>query len=162
MPLHQWVAVSGAMRLISKPSEPDLLLECTSPGPLSQTQSSVLHWEESCSPLGKGEALGVKSAPERDSARGPSAMDKGDERRLKKRWRTVLKGQIMLNNRSSVLDCTVKNLSDIGANLVFADVSLLPQDFELDIPSRNLRVQARLIWSRGATHGVMFVHPDAD
>jgi hypothetical protein len=89
-------------------------------------------------------------------------MAEGDERRLKKRWRTVLKGQIMLNNRSSVLDCTVKNLSDIGANLVFADVSLLPQDFELDIPSRNLRVQARLIWSRGATHGVMFVHPDAD
>ena len=37
-------------------------------------------------------------------------MDEGDERRLKKRWRTVLKGQIMLNNRSSVLDCTVKNL----------------------------------------------------
>ena len=89
-------------------------------------------------------------------------MDEGHERRLKKRWRTVLKGQIMLNNRSSVLDCTVKNLSDIGANLVFADVSLLPQAFELDIPSRNLRVQARLIWSRGATHGVMFVHPDAD
>ena len=88
-------------------------------------------------------------------------MDEGDERRLKKRWRTVLKGQIMLNNRSSVLDCTVKNLSDIGANLVFADVSLLPQDFELDIPSRNLRVRARLIWSRGATHGVMFVHPKA-
>lgn len=88
-------------------------------------------------------------------------MDEGHERRLKKRWRTVLKGQIMLNNRSSVLDCTVKNLSDIGANLVFADVSLLPQDFELDIPSRNLRVQARLIWSRGATDGVMVVHPKA-
>jgi hypothetical protein len=88
-------------------------------------------------------------------------MDKGDERRLKKRWRTVLKGQVVLNNRSSVLDCSVRNLSDIGANLVFADVFLLPQDFELEIPSRNLRVQARLIWSRGATHGVMFVQPEA-
>ena len=88
-------------------------------------------------------------------------MDEGDERRLKKRWRTVLKGQIMLNNRSSVLDCTVKNLPDIRAKLVFADVSLLPQNFELDIPSRNLRVQARLIWSRGAIHSVMFVHPKA-
>lgn len=89
-------------------------------------------------------------------------MDEGDERRLKKRWRTVLKGQIMLNNRSSVLDCTVKNLSDIGANLVFADVSLLPQAIELDVPSRNLRVQARLICCRGATHVVMFVYPDAE
>ena len=88
-------------------------------------------------------------------------MDESEERRLKKRWRTVLKGQVMLNNGSSVLDCTVKNLPDIGANLVFADASLLPQDFELDIPSRNLRVQARLIWSRGATHGVMFVPPEA-
>jgi PilZ domain-containing protein len=88
-------------------------------------------------------------------------MDKGDERRLRKRWRTVLKGQVVLNNRSSVLDCSVRNPSDIGANLVFADVFLLPQDFELEISSRNLRVQARLIWSRGPTHGVMFVHPEA-
>jgi PilZ domain len=88
-------------------------------------------------------------------------MDESDERRLKKRWRTVLKGQVVLNSSSSVLDCSVRNLSDLGANLVFANVSLLPQDFELDIPSRNLRVQARLVWSRGATHGVMFVHSEA-
>ena len=88
-------------------------------------------------------------------------MEEGNERRLKKRWRTVSKGQVVFNNRSSVMDCSVKNLSDIGANLVFPDVSLLPQDFELDIPSRNLRVQARLIWSQGATHGVMFVPPEA-
>ncbi len=79
---------------------------------------------------------------------------------LKRRF-TVLRGQVLFNNRSSVLDCTIKNLSDIGAKLVFADVATLPQDFELSIPSKSLQVQVRLIWSRGATHGVMFSHPES-
>ncbi len=79
-----------------------------------------------------------------------------EERRSSRRWRATLKGRIVFNNRFSVLDCTVRDLSDTGAGISFADVSAIPPEFELEIPNRGLRVQGRLIWSRGANHGVMF------
>ncbi len=87
---------------------------------------------------------------------GPIVTEQS-ERRSKRRWRTVLKGRVVFNNRSSAFDCTIQNLSDIGALLTFADVSSPPRDFELEIPSKNLRVPARLIWSRGKNHGISFV-----
>ncbi len=82
-------------------------------------------------------------------------MDEKDNRSSQRR-RTVLTGRVVFNNRSSVLDCTVRDLSETGARISFA-VSELPPEFELEIPNKGQRVQARLMWSRGATHGVMFV-----
>jgi hypothetical protein len=83
-------------------------------------------------------------------------MDEDDDRRSSKRRRTVLRGRVVFNNRSSVLDCTVRDLSDTGAQLTLADVSALPPEFELEIPGKSLQVQARLMWSRGRNHGVRF------
>ncbi len=83
-------------------------------------------------------------------------MNEKDNRSSQRR-RTVLTGRVVFNNRSSVLDCTVRDLSETGARISFAAVSELPPEFELEIPNKGQRVQARLMWSRGATHGVMFV-----
>jgi hypothetical protein len=83
-------------------------------------------------------------------------MNEEEGRRARPRNRTVLKGQVVFNNRASALDCTVRDLSDTGARVTFADVSIPPPEFELEIPSKGLRVHARLVWSRGATHGVAF------
>jgi hypothetical protein len=83
-------------------------------------------------------------------------MDETDKRASNRR-RTVLKARMLFNNRSSVLDCTVRDLSDTGAQLTLADVSALPPDFELEIPSKDVLVQARVMWSRGKNHGVKFV-----
>jgi hypothetical protein len=85
------------------------------------------------------------------------AMDKDDDRRSSKRRRTVLKGRVVFNNRASVLDCTVRDLSDTGAQITLADVSTLPLDFELDIPSKGVLVLARVMWSRGKNHGIRIV-----
>jgi hypothetical protein len=79
------------------------------------------------------------------------------ENRSSQRWRTVLKGQIVFNNRAAVLACSVQDLSDIGARICLTDACELPPEFELEIPSRGLRVLARRIWSRGANHGAMFL-----
>ena len=78
------------------------------------------------------------------------------ERRSSKRWGAYFKARIVFNNRSLVIDCTVRNLSDTGAGISFADISPIPPEFELEIPNRGLRVQSRVMWSRGANHGVMF------
>lgn len=80
-----------------------------------------------------------------------------NERRSSKRWRSLLSGQIMSTDRSSHIECTVRDLSDTGAQICLVDSSELPPEFELTIPSRGLRVQSRLTWSRGADHGVVFL-----
>jgi hypothetical protein len=80
-----------------------------------------------------------------------------DERRSSKRWQTVLKGRVLFNNRNSVFDCTIRDLSETGARIYFADVSAIPSEFELEIPSRGIRVQSFLMWSRGANHGIRFL-----
>ena len=79
------------------------------------------------------------------------------EKRSSNRWHTVLKGQVVFNNRSSVLTCTVRDLSEIGARLCFTNTFELPPEFDLEIPSRGLRLPARLVWSREANHSVMFL-----
>jgi hypothetical protein len=79
------------------------------------------------------------------------------ENRSKKRWHTVLKGQVVFNNSSSVLDCTVHDLSELGARICFTEAVEVPPEFELEIPSRGLRLPARLVWSREANHGVIFL-----
>ncbi len=81
----------------------------------------------------------------------------GTDKRASKRRRTVLKGRVLFNNRASVFDCSVRDLSETGARLTLADVSALPADFELEIPSKDLRVRVRVMWSRGTNHGVRFV-----
>ena len=79
------------------------------------------------------------------------------ENRSSRRWRTVLKGQVVFNNQGSVIGCTVRDLSETGAQIHCADVSALPEEFTLEIPSKDLRLQARVMWSRGGKHGIMFV-----
>ncbi len=49
--------------------------------------------------------------------------------------RTVLKGQIVSNNQPSLIEWTVRDLSDTGAKICFVDPCELPSEFELEIPS---------------------------
>jgi hypothetical protein len=78
------------------------------------------------------------------------------ERRSSKRWGAYLKARIVFNNRSSVLDCTVRDLSDTGAGISFAGVCAIPTEFEIEIPAWGFRAHACPMWSRGTNHGVMF------
>ena len=80
-----------------------------------------------------------------------------NERRSSKRWHTVLTAQIESPETVLPSTCIVRDLSDTGARLYITETSFLAPEFELDIPSRRVRVRARLVWSRGANHGVMFL-----
>jgi hypothetical protein len=79
------------------------------------------------------------------------------ERRSAKRWHTVLAARITPNSRSKSIECIVRDLSDTGARVYFANTSEMPSEFELEIPSRGLKAQSCLMWSRGANHGIMFL-----
>ena len=79
------------------------------------------------------------------------------DQRNSRRTRSLLNGRIIFNNRSSVIDCTIRDVSETGARIVFAHPVQIPPGFELDIPKRGPAVRARVIWSNGNEHGVSFV-----
>ena len=69
----------------------------------------------------------AKERPSFPVGQGDLAMDEHDDQRSSKRRRTVLTGKVLFNNRASVFDCTVRDLSDTGARITLADVSVLPR-----------------------------------
>jgi len=79
------------------------------------------------------------------------------DQRSSQRKRTILDGRIIFNNRSSVISCTVRDLSETGARIAFGHVISIPLEFEMEVPKRGLSVTARVMWSNGNEHGVMFI-----
>lgn len=77
-----------------------------------------------------------------------------DEHRRDLRLRTLKSGKIVFNKKSSVLDCTIRNLSQSGACLQFADPTGIPETFELlvDGVSRTCEIS----WRSGTRIGVIF------
>lgn len=80
-----------------------------------------------------------------------------EQRRASTRSRTLLEGQIIFDNRLSRVECTVRDISETGARIVFANPARIPPEFELRIPKKKLVRQARVMWYDGQNYGVMFV-----
>lgn len=72
------------------------------------------------------------------------------------RVRTFLKGVVWYDNRHVSIDCTVRDLSDTGARLVFATQVTVPEMFELNIPQRQRTLNARVRRRDGLELGVSF------
>jgi hypothetical protein len=53
------------------------------------------------------------------------------ERRTAPRHRTLKAGKIVLHQGASVLDCTIRNLSAVGAALSVPNAATVPAEFEL-------------------------------
>lgn len=82
-------------------------------------------------------------------------------RRAHPRTRTLLEGRIVFNNRFSLIDCVVRDLSEGGARIEFPTPFEPPPTFELEVPKKNLRIWARRAWSSGKQHGLAFFEPSA-
>jgi len=80
-----------------------------------------------------------------------------NKRRSSNRVRTLLVARIVFNNRFSLIECTVRNLSETGARIAFSHPVEIPPEFELEIPSRKISVRAKVVWSNGKEHGVTFI-----
>lgn len=82
------------------------------------------------------------------------------ERRQEQRRRTYLGGQVAFNNRWSTMSCVVRNLSEHGARLDFADPAFIPDDVDLIIPLRGDSRRARVVWREQRAVGVTFAMPE--
>jgi PilZ domain len=69
----------------------------------------------------------------------------------------VLKGaKIVTMNQWSVIDCTVRDLSETGAKLVCGDPIAVPNEFRFLLPTENTIRTAKVVWRRETLIGVEF------
>ncbi len=78
------------------------------------------------------------------------------QRRSNERVQTFLEGRVVLDDRSSFIECAVWDISDTGARIGFLQPAEVPLEFELQIPQEGAAAQVRLVWSTGKEHGVAF------
>jgi len=84
-----------------------------------------------------------------------------DERRVR-RERTFLPARISFGESGTLsTQCTVTQLSPMGARLAVPASLTLPDRFELSIPQRGATYRARLVWRKGDQGGVEFEAPEA-
>jgi hypothetical protein len=79
-----------------------------------------------------------------------------DKRRASPRKRTLKTGRIVFNNKRSVIDCTVRNVSAGGALLAVQSLIGIPDSFDLMIDSDTTTHPARVMWKRDGQLGVKF------
>src|ERR1700733_112166 len=95
----------------------------------------------------------------------PCAVPKRDlkmkEQRRRERRRTYLAGRIVFNQRSSTMDCLVRNLSRNGAMLEFSEPVIPRHEIDLCILSRAESLRARIVWRNGGRIGVSTEPPES-
>src|SRR5215510_10837402 len=86
------------------------------------------------------------------------------ERRRIARQKSFLRGMIYFNNRRSVSDCLIRDISPYGARLIFSDTVTTPDLLDLYIPQKEQTLRSQVIWRVGHEVGVAFpqaIHPEA-
>jgi hypothetical protein len=77
-----------------------------------------------------------------------------EERRTRFRQRVFKAGTIEFDG--SGIECTVRNISEIGAGLEVASLSGIPHEITLNIPTRGGRHHGHVVWRQERRMGVAF------
>ena len=78
------------------------------------------------------------------------------ERRRIARQKSFLRGMVYFNNRRSVADCLIRDISPFGARLIFSDTITTPDTMDLYIPQKEQTLRSHVIWRVGHEVGVAF------
>ena len=78
------------------------------------------------------------------------------ESRAEHRSRTLKRGQVRIDGGKSLIDCTIRDLTETGAKLRFETVFPLPAQFELFIVDAKAIWPARSAWQKANEAGVEF------
>jgi hypothetical protein len=88
----------------------------------------------------------------------PVGSQAGSEHRRLRRQRTLKAAKVVLTDWTTI-DCTIRDLNEGGARLVFGDAFTLPGTFRLLTVSTNTIAPVELRWQRGKEAGVAFAGP---
>ena len=83
------------------------------------------------------------------------------ERRNAARNRSFLRGCLYFNKRRSAVDCLIRDISDVGARVVFSDTVAVPDAVELYIPQKEQTLRAHVQWRHGEELGLAFIDAGA-
>jgi hypothetical protein len=78
------------------------------------------------------------------------------EHRRQPRSRTLKAARILLNHHHSVIDCTVRNLSQFGACLQVASAVGIPPCFDVIFDADRSVRACRVVWHKERLLGVQF------
>ena len=81
-----------------------------------------------------------------------------EERRKVTRYKSLLRGRVYFNNRSSTADCLVRDISSHGARLIFADEVMIPDIVDLYIPAKEQTIRAQVVWRNANESGIAFAN----
>ncbi len=81
------------------------------------------------------------------------------ERRHNQRARTLRAGKILFNNKRSVIDCMIRNMSGNGACLLVASVVGIPPIFDLLIEGEAVSRRCKAVWHGQNRIGIEFNGP---
>lgn len=81
------------------------------------------------------------------------------ERRSVKRHRVFKQGKIIVDGGKTVLDCTVRDLSETGARLRLSGMLVVPSNFDLLVVGSGSSRPVHRVWQRSNELGVAFVTP---
>jgi len=84
------------------------------------------------------------------------------ERRTQQRTPTYLGGQITTDHKLIAIDCVVRNMSGKGAKLIVSNTTLVPDEFILQITSRETAYRVRPRWRGERALGVEVMPLAAD
>jgi PilZ domain len=79
-----------------------------------------------------------------------------DNKRIAPRARVLKGAKIVHLNQWSLIDCTVRDLSETGAKLLCADPLTIPNEFRFLLPAENTIRTARVAWRREGMVGIEF------
>jgi hypothetical protein len=83
-----------------------------------------------------------------------------DENDRKSARARVLKGaKIVAMKQWTLVDCTVRDMSETGARIVCGDQMAVATEFRFLLPSENSIRDARVIWRRDDAIGIEFTSP---
>ena len=86
-----------------------------------------------------------------------AAQTLNPDRRTFPRHRVLKRGKVVFNTNQSVIDCTVRDLSQGGARIACPQASALPDTFVLVFVSEREVRDVRVAWRRMSEMGVEFV-----
>ena len=85
-----------------------------------------------------------------------------EERREIQRHRALLGGKIVFNDRRSVIDCLIRNLSDTGVNLQVESSVGIPSQFGLVVDGEKTTRACKTVWSSENRIGAEFIATTAE
>ncbi len=79
-----------------------------------------------------------------------------ENKRIAARSRVLKGAKLVSLNNWSLVDCTIRDMSQTGAKIICGDQMAVANEFRLMIPSDNTIRDAKVVWRRGELIGITF------